>query len=122
MLLSAGGRQEPLETLRGRTLAAFCGLGNPAGFRHTLESCGYRVIAMREFADHYRYGREDVESLAHWADSLDVSAVLCSHKDLVKLDVDRLGSRPLWAVVVGLELLCGESELESRLKTLLPGS
>lgn len=119
-LLSAGGRQEPLEMLHDRPLAAFCGLGNPAGFRHTLESCHYRVIATREFADHYRYGRDDVASLAHWADGLDVSAVLCSHKDLVKLAIDQLGSRPLWAVAVEMELHSGKSELESKLQALLP--
>ena len=121
-LLSASGRQEPLEILRGQPLAAFCGLGNPAGFRHTLESCQYRVITTREFADHYRYGRDDVVSLTDWADGLDVAAVLCSHKDLVKLGIDQLGSRPLWAVAVELELRAGQRELESKLQALLPRS
>ncbi len=119
-LLSASGEKRPIDSLRDQRVASFCGLGNPSGFRHTLESCGYRVIAAREFADHYRYGREDVASLAEWADGLNVAAVLCSHKDLVKLDLDRLGSRPLWAVTIGLEFTCGEAALENRLRPLLP--
>jgi tetraacyldisaccharide 4'-kinase len=38
--VSAGGESLPLSELRGERVAAFCGIGNPAGFRHTLESCG----------------------------------------------------------------------------------
>ena len=119
-LISAGGVAEPLERLAGKPVAAFCGLGNPAGFRHTLASCGYRVADFREFPDHYRYGRRDVESLSAWADKLDVAAVLCTHKDLVKLAVDRLGRRPLRAVGVGLEITTGRESLEARLRALLP--
>jgi tetraacyldisaccharide 4'-kinase len=120
-LLSASGAKEPLEPLRGEPVAAFCGIGNPAGFRHTLGRCGYRVAGFREFADHHAYGRADLESLAHWADGLDVAAVVCTHKDLVKLGVDQLGRRPLRAVTIGLEFLAGQTELESKLNSLLPG-
>lgn len=119
VLLNSTGEQQPLETLRDKPVALFSGIGNPAGFRHTVLTCGYRVIAMREFADHYRYGRDDVESLTRWADGLDVAAVLCTHKDLVKLDLDRLGPRPLWAVSVGLEYLSGQEQVEARLQGLL---
>ena len=114
-LLGAAGQQRPLESLAGKPVAAFCGIGNPAGFRHTLGACGYRVAAWREFPDHHRYGRGDVESLGAWADGLDVAAVLCTQKDLVKLDLERLGRRPLWAVAIGLEFLAGQAELEAKL-------
>jgi tetraacyldisaccharide 4'-kinase len=152
-LLDYHGREEPLESLRGRPVAAFCGIGNPAGFRHTLGQerardegrgagdegsgvrgqgsgfgvgssrtalqCGYKVVGFREFPDHHRYGPADVESLGEWAGRLAVDAVLCTHKDLVKLRLDRLGGRPLWAVRIGLEFLAGQTAFESRLIALL---
>ena len=118
-LISSGGEEEPLESLQGRPVAAFCGIGNPAGFRHTLRTCGYLVADFREFPDHHAYGRSDIESLTGWADGLDVAAVLCTHKDLVKLGVDQLGSRPLRAIRIGLELLAGQAVLEAKLATLL---
>ncbi|NQU21893.1 MAG: tetraacyldisaccharide 4'-kinase [Candidatus Nealsonbacteria bacterium] len=121
-LLSSTGREEPLESLAQKPVAAFCGIGNPAGFRHTLNACGYRVVALREFPDHHGYDRGDVERLKRWADSLDVSAVLCTHKDLVKLRIDRLGRQPLRAVRVGLEILAGRAALEKRLEALLPAN
>ena len=120
-LLCCDGREEPLESLRGRPVAAFCGIGNPAGFRHTLATCGFKLADFREFPDHHRYDRSDVESLADWADNVDPAAVLCTHKDLVKLGVDQLGRRPLRAIRIGLELLAGQDPLEARLAALLPG-
>jgi len=120
-LRSASGREAPIASLAGKTVAAFCGVGNPAGFQDTLRLCGYRVIALREFADHYRYPRTDMESLIAWADGLNVEAVLCTHKDLVKLARDRLGSRPLWAVTIGVEFLAGQALLDAALARLMPG-
>ncbi len=119
-LVSSSGCEEPPESLAGSAVAAFCGIGNPAGFRHTLEASGYKVAAFREFPDHHCYNRRNLKSLADWAARLDVAAVLCTHKDLVKLDVDQLGDRPLRAVSVGLEILAGQEKFEDRLRKLLP--
>jgi len=127
-LISSGGREQPLGSLAGGTggspvacrVAAFCGIGNPAGFRHTLQTCGYQVVDFREFPDHHPYNRADIESLACWADGLDVAAVLCTHKDLVKLAIDQLGRRPLRAVRIGLGFLAGQEGLEATLAGLLP--
>jgi tetraacyldisaccharide 4'-kinase len=119
-LVSSTAREEPLSSLSGESVAAFCGVGNPAGFRHTLAACGHQVVAMREFPDHHRYSRADVDWLSDWAERLRVAAVLCTEKDLVKLDIEHLGRRPLWAVRVGLEFLAGREAFEAKLAALLP--
>ncbi|NQT14405.1 MAG: tetraacyldisaccharide 4'-kinase, partial [Planctomycetes bacterium] len=119
-LLSSTGTVLPIDALGGQPVAAFSGIGNPAGFRHTLEQCGYRAVAFREFPDHHRYDRGDVESLIDWAEQLEVGAVVTTHKDLVKLSVDRLGRHPLWALTVGLEFLAGQTAVEAKLEGLIP--
>jgi len=119
-LLAAGGAAQPIDALRGRPIAAFCGLGNPAGFRHTLGTCGYRVVAFRELPDHCRYTPAEVAALSTWAATLDADALVCTHKDLVKLNVDRLAGRPLWALSIELSFLAGQQELENRLQAILP--
>jgi tetraacyldisaccharide 4'-kinase len=116
MLRAADGSEAPLDALQGKPLAAFCGIGNPAGFRHTLEACGYQVAAWREFSDHHHYSAADVAAIAAWAQRLDVAAVVCTCKDLVKLSgVHAPGTIPLWALSISLEFLAGQAEFERRL-------
>jgi len=110
-LLAASGRTAPLESLAGARIAAFCGIGNPAGFRHTLAQCGFAVDELREFPDHHSYARDDVEALGRQARAQQAAALVCTHKDLVKLGVDDLSGVPLWAVEIGLEITSGEREL-----------
>lgn len=114
----ASGQETPPEMLRGQPVAAFCGIGNPRGFRHTLAACGCEVIAWREYPDHHAYSERDATELAAWAESFPVAAVLCTHKDLVKLPLIRLGARPLLAVRVETEFLSGQPDLEKLLAPL----
>jgi len=102
-LISAAGGRAPLDLLHGQPVAAFCGLGNPAGFRHTIVSCAYRLVDFCEFPDHHSYTRANIEDLTAWAEHLNVSAVLCTHKDLVKIGLDQLGQIPLWAIGVEID-------------------
>jgi tetraacyldisaccharide 4'-kinase len=118
-LRSATGMREEVGRIAGRRVAALCGIGNPAGFRHTIESCGCQLVEFREFPDHHSYPAEDLESLERWADDLpDLAAVLCTHKDLVKIPRLQLGAVPLWALEIGLEITVGGSEFEQELTKL----
>ncbi len=119
-LRDSEGRETPLETLRVQRVAAFCGIGNPEGFRRTLEDCGYTLAGFEALADHHRYTRDDVARLGRWGQELGVRQLLCTHKDLVKLAVPTLGGVPLMALRVGVEVNEGLEELELRLNRLLP--
>jgi len=114
-LLSSTGETQPLALLRDMPVAAFCGLGNPTGFRRTLDGLGCRVVDFKTFPDHHSYPPADLDQLSAWVDSLDVAAVLCTQKDLVKIPRGTLSGRFLWAVGVGVEFLSGQAELEARL-------
>jgi len=114
-LLAADGATAPIDSLANQPVAAFCGIGNPAGFRHTLTDCGYNVTAFREFPDHHNYDRDDLESLAAWVAETSAAAAACTHKDLVKIKRQRLGPAPLWAVRIGVRIVSGRQELEARL-------
>ena len=114
-LLSFGRTERPLASLAGQRVLAFCGIGNPAGFRHTLDACGFQVAELLEFPDHHAYDRRDLDVLAAAAQRHEATAVVCTQKDLVKVGLDRLGDRPLWAIRIGLEILCGQESFEARL-------
>jgi tetraacyldisaccharide 4'-kinase len=119
-LIAGDGRRQALDQLAGRRVAAFCGIGNPQGFVHTLQTLGCQLIGFRSLPDHFAYPPSEVAHLAAWLDSLpDVTTVLCTCKDLVKLNCCQLGSNELWAVSIGLRISCGRELLEHRLQLLL---
>ncbi len=112
-LTGSDGAKEPLERLRGRPVAAFCGVGNPESFRRTLSDCGANIVAFRPYLDHHAYTRADVDDLRAWARGLPSDChVVVTQKDLVKLRLTRLGDVPLWALRIRLHVETGADELE----------
>jgi tetraacyldisaccharide 4'-kinase len=107
-LIQAGGNRQPVDILMGKPIAIFSGIGNPQAFRQSLENLGGRVVAARELPDHAVYDRDTVRDLIVWLEGLGASdpppqAVLCTQKDLVKLQTDRLGGMPLYALQIEAE-------------------
>ena len=121
-LLDAGGVSSPLAEIAGRPVAAFCGIGNPEGFRRTLASLGVNVVGFRAFPDHHAYNGSDVASLADWVRGLGADLALTTQKDLVKVRLDALGLVPLRALRVGWDLIEGQATVEGALGAILrPG-
>lgn len=119
-LLNSAGVEQPIESLWDRRIAAFCGLGNPAGFRRTLSGydCCYRLATFIEFEDHQTYEREHIDLINESVATAEAEAIVCTHKDLVKVRTDQLAGVPLWAVVIGIEFLSGEADFRARLDSL----
>src|SRR5262249_7847463 len=120
-LVNSEGTAAPLDGLRGRPVAAFCGIGNPDALRRTLADLGADGRALRAYPDHHPYDRADVESLRAWLCGLPPGGLaVTTQKDLVKLRVDRLGDRELWSLRVRLQVLSGLGEFEDRLRGAVP--
>ncbi len=119
-LVDGDGESSSLEGLADRRVAAFCGIGNPEGFRRTLRGLGCDVADLRAFPDHHPYSAEDVADLTRWAAATGAELVLTTQKDLVKLRVSNLGGAPLRALRIGLEISGDARPLEDLLARLLP--
>jgi tetraacyldisaccharide 4'-kinase len=114
------GTSAAVETLAGQRVGAFCGIGNPTAFRHTLETLGATVADFRAFPDHHAYALADVEELTRWASTLPPGAVIATtQKDWVKLRVKELAGHPLWAVRIGLTFRAGEAAFAEVLERVL---
>lgn len=121
-LIDGDARSETLTSLEGRTVAAFCGIGNPEGFRRTLEPLCGRIADFRVFPDHHRYTAADLADLASWARASGANLALTTQKDSVKLRSSALGPVPLRALRIGLEITDGLTALEELLRPLVPAS
>lgn len=111
-LVNAAGDTRQLDALAAHRVAAFCGIGNPAGFAHTLAHIGCQPVAWREFPDHHRYTPADQAELAATARCANAELIVCTQKDLVKLPERQLGEIPLWAVAIEMRFLAGQDEVE----------
>jgi tetraacyldisaccharide 4'-kinase len=121
-LRDAAGQTQPIARLAGRRVAAFCGIGNPAAFRRTLKELGGEIAVWREFPDHHAYSTSDRAELAAAIGETNAEIAVTTHKDLVKMPVEQLGGRPLWALVIEMQLLAGGSALECALQDVLPAA
>ncbi len=113
------GEVRRVEELPALRVAAFCGIGNPVGFRRTLTRLGVAIPddRFRTFPDHHHYQPGDLDALGQWANSVRADGLLTTQKDLVKIPHAALKGVPLWAL--GIELRFDTAEAESQLIELL---
>ncbi|HEX4413560.1 MAG TPA: tetraacyldisaccharide 4'-kinase, partial [Lacipirellulaceae bacterium] len=114
-LTNAADLTAQLETVHGKRIAAFCAIGNPAGFRHTLSTLGCEIVAWREFPDHHLFTPLELASFSDAARRCNAELILCTQKDLVKSPQERFGDIPLWAVTIEMQFLAGQQLFEEQL-------
>ena len=90
---------EPIESLAGKRIFAFCGLGNPASFFRQLQSHGADLVGSMAFPDHHAYDDGDLAEIDRSAGNAQM--ILTTEKDWVKLaglPAARQMKAPLWRV------------------------
>jgi tetraacyldisaccharide 4'-kinase len=91
--------------LEGGTWAAFCGIGNPEGFRLMLELTGCHLGSFTVFGDHEPYTAAMVDDLFRRAQDAGCAGLLTTEKDAVKLQelLPAEPPLPLYAVQTDLD-------------------
>jgi tetraacyldisaccharide 4'-kinase len=83
------------DPLRGRRIAAWCGLGNPASFWRMLEILGAETLCRRAFDDHHRPSAADLAAFADEGARRGAEWVVTTEKDLQNLSERWSASLPL---------------------------
>lgn len=118
-LLRFPQQKDALEKLRGAKVLAFCGIGNPASFFSSLSACGAIILDSLTFPDHHGYDAADVDRLSSWTENFpDASMLVCTMKDWVKLQTADIGTLPLHALAIEMQVADAQP-LESQLADLL---
>lgn len=112
-LVNAAGVKVTFEEMNSKRTCSFAGIGNPSGFRRTLSSVGLAVSEKRfqTFPDHHPFTDDDLQQIRTWATEQNAEALIVTRKDLVKLNVDKIGPFPVWAVDIELKIRSTEDEL-----------
>lgn len=110
-LVNLTNQSTSLRQLHANRIFAFCGIGNPGGFRRTLAGIGapVRDQAFYAFPDHHHYQSSDAGRLAHLAEQVHAELFVTTQKDLVKLHELKL-PLPVWAVEIGLVFRANETQ------------
>lgn len=112
-LRTAAGDTQPLDTLRGRRVFAFAGIGNPAAFRTAVAALGAEIVGFQPLADHHAYRATDLDALGRAAATARADLVVTTLKDLVKVRRDALAELPLAALEIAIDFSSGAASLES---------
>lgn len=73
----------PAESVKGKRVFAFCGIGNHRAFSRNLADWGFQLQAMRVFPDHHRYGPDDLGGFLRAAEHSRSEALLTTEKDII---------------------------------------
>jgi tetraacyldisaccharide 4'-kinase len=103
-------RMHPPRTLAGQPwsggagtrVVAFAGIARPERFFAGLGSVGCEAVETRAFPDHHSYTPRDLEALAARARALDITCLVTTEKDAVRLSNDDVSGLQRRGVALGV--------------------
>lgn len=104
----------------GLVALAFCGIGNPDGFRKTLSAAEIPIRELIAFPDHYHYDRADLQKLTAMAEKLEAKSLVTTLKDFVKIESEWIGSVPLLALNIEAQVSAGKESLAAAISKATP--
>jgi tetraacyldisaccharide-1-P 4'-kinase len=122
------GTRESLDVLKDAVVAPFCGIGNPLGFRRTLEALGASVstVGVLQLDDHQAFSeevfRKQIDPFLRASKEAGATLALCTQKDAVKLRAvaDRIeADLPILELRVEFTVTKGEKELREAITAAL---
>jgi tetraacyldisaccharide 4'-kinase len=102
----------PLDYLKGLYIGSLCGIAAPESFEDGLRKLGAKIELSRHFADHHRYAQKELTSFLQRCVRRDVSAVITTEKDAVRLPVVHNIEVPIYFLRVEIEILNGQETWE----------
>ncbi|MGQ9560186.1 MAG: tetraacyldisaccharide 4'-kinase [Candidatus Oleimicrobiaceae bacterium] len=97
------GSVHALESLRGKRVAAFCGIAQPDSFFTMLEELGAILVHRKAYPDHHAYSARDVAALCRQGQLSAAECLVTTEKDLVRVHGQDF-SLPLWCLRITMHV------------------
>ena len=107
-------------TSPARKVGAFCGIGSPRAFWHTLEGLGLEIVSREAFRDHHSYTREELERVAREAQAAGAEVLVTTEKDMMNLPEGLRLPLAIECVRIGVEIE-NEAELLRMIRDVVAG-
>lgn len=109
--------ESELTEFRDSSGIAFCGIGSPQSFLHTLEETALSLEQSFIYPDHYQFTGEDQKQMRKAADQLQTDYFVTTRKDVRRSTLSL--NRPLIVPEITFDIFEGTHLLENRLRELL---
>ena len=120
----ADGKEISIEQLKGRSVFAFCGIGNPQSFLGTIKNIGAEPVGSKIYDDHYHYTDDDISDICAQAIQLGANLMLTTQKDWSRLPIENRKSKiemPLAYLAIELKFISGEDKITGLIEEILAG-
>jgi tetraacyldisaccharide 4'-kinase len=119
-LVNHDGMRLELNTLLCKNVLAISAIGNPKSFETGLIRLGATLADHLVFPDHHPFTRLDLEQIEARLAILSPrpDLVVCTGKDLAKLQVPALAGVPLYALQIAMRVVAGDAILEEHLQRI----
>jgi len=108
-----GDGRRPLADLRGRRVAAFCGIAMPESFENLLRELGAQICHNKRFLDHHRFTNEEMERFLTRAGDAQAEFIVTTEKDAVRLPPELPAHLPIYFLRLEIEILSGDHDFDS---------
>jgi tetraacyldisaccharide 4'-kinase len=97
-----------LPSLEGKKVGIFCAIAHPDYFHQTIKQMGAEIVAAEFIPDHLAFTNEELKTFCQRCIGFGAEWILCTEKDYVKLDKDKLSEEPIAWLKMGLTIVEGE--------------
>ena len=108
-----------LSELSGKKLTAFCGIGNPDGFRSTLNSFNPALLELLEFPDHHNYTLSDLEKIRKSYVSSNSDFLITTEKDGFKLPSDFFSDIDLNILRIAFKIMWNKDKFDKKISEII---
>lgn len=102
--------RKELDWLKALRVTAVSGIAAPTGFENELERLGACIVARRRFADHHRYGQQEIIDIINSGKQLGANAIITTEKDAVRFPKLERCDVPIYFLRVDIEILSGAED------------
>jgi tetraacyldisaccharide 4'-kinase len=114
-IIDEAGQTQPADSLVGRRVMLFCGLGNPEAFTRSAEALGAQIVGSCALADHVEYTPAVVRRICEAGRKAQAQILLTTQKDGVKVSAGDF-SLPIRQLAVEMDITEGEEALLEKIR------
>jgi len=103
------------DSVKGKSVLVFSGIGNPQSFEDTIHSLGASISEALRFFDHYDYRQADLDNIIRLAKEKNIGTIITTGKDAVKISRLKLNYQGIFSLNIKLKLTKNEAEFDRRL-------